>query len=209
MATKSRKKAWIAKGFKWKNATNSIDPTDNRPIDIEEEPCSVIFQGNKKAYGRPIDANMSIHLIKAFLDRLDKAGVDLGELFLSKKRSVPIPENPAHIKLLLDTLVELLRQSMGMTYDKNIILKILSQPTCEGMRFYLCEKRKNKKPFISLVLVGVDKDGADLHYKKGKGVRKQNVPTTSLTGEYGHPPENKFLRGIPEEMALLLLAQDL
>jgi hypothetical protein len=54
---------------------------------------------------------------------------------------------------------------MGVTFDKSQLLRIISQPRCEGVRFYhALRKGSNGDMAATLVLVGVDKDGFDLNY---------------------------------------------
>src|ERR1700752_2897767 len=79
-----------------------------------------------------------------------------------------------------DWLIELLRNSFAVTMDKSILLKTLSQPECEGIRYYLAMKRRPENQYkqkdeveltdsegkpvkLTLVTVGVDKVGTDLH----------------------------------------------
>ena len=95
-------------------------------------------------------------------------------------------------------LKDVLSHSSAITIDKNNLLKTISQPGCEGVRFYLCKKTVtltdgSKQTLASLVTVGVDINGKDLHYnfEKGKladGLIKADVATTSLVSEYGYPP---------------------
>ena len=83
-----------------------------------------------------------------------------------------------------------------MSLDKNILLKIISQPRCEGVRFYLCLKEGASAPpenpdVLSLVAVGVDETGKDLFYDYSEEIHKsgiENIPTIYLVAEYGHPP---------------------
>ena len=78
--------------------------------------------------------------------------------------------------------------------DKNILLKAISQPGCEGIRFYLCMKTENDqgKPaeVLSLVTVGVDIKGKDLNYEYDSAKHNldsiSNIENDSLNGEYGH-----------------------
>ena len=95
-------------------------------------------------------------------------------------------------------LVELLRYSAGITASRSMLLKILSQPECSGVRFYLALKDREKADAdrkaarfqrkFSPVMVGVDKKGTDLNYTYDtKYADKDNIPnieTRSLSGEY-------------------------
>jgi len=50
-------------------------------------------------------------------------------------------------------------ETKGFTMGKNILMQILSQPGCTGMRFYNGINEFGKK---TLVYVGIDADGKDL-----------------------------------------------
>ena len=82
----------------------------------------------------------------------------------------------------------LIEKGPGVTFDKNILLKMISQPRCEGIRFYPALKSKGKEFFLSLVIVGVNSEGYDLHYNEGDKKIMDAYITKSLTGEYGHLP---------------------
>jgi len=97
-----------------------------------------------------------------------------------------------------DELKKLLTRSSAVTIDKNGLLKTLSQPGCEGIRFYLCKKMVtlndgSKESFASLATVGVDAAGKDLHYDfikdtLNEGLVAADLKSTSLVTEYGTPP---------------------
>ena len=83
----------------------------------------------------------------------------------------------------------MLEGSFAITLDKSVLLKTISQPRCEGVRFYLGMKVTEKQEnVLTLVTVGVDSAGKDLLYEFQEGVRVADVPTRSLMAEYGHPP---------------------
>jgi len=118
-------------------------------------------------FGKPIDVNVAISLIEDSFKLAQKHLFGDGE----------------H----RDFTQEILKLSYGITFDKSIILKILSQPKCEGLRSYLCYRDNH----YSLVMLGVDKDGYDLgYYRKpeGKKAADSSVDNTGLLAEYGHPP---------------------
>lgn len=158
----------------------SVDIPSNKPID------------NNDPYGLPIDAELAIKLISAFHKSLPP---ELQKIILFGGK---INISPEHNEII-ETLVAILRKSAAITIDKNIILKTLSQPECEGIRFYLCRKtvkasekaldEEQYEDFLSLVTVGVNKAGQDLHYIFSPESEELNgKKTQSLTGEYGHPP---------------------
>ncbi len=184
---------WIALG-KTYNPDISINDgvSGPEPINIKEEPFSVKMNEGDEPYGQPIDANLAIHLIQRLLEKLEASGfLSYSELSSNKGANNKLPVTGCED--LLKWFKDLLIFSMGITFDKNILLKLISQPKCEGVRYYLCLKQSNidkePKDVLSLVLVGVDSEGCDLHYEISKSaVDVFAVSTESLTAEYGHPP---------------------
>jgi len=86
-------------------------------------------------------------------------------------------------------------------------LKTLSQPECEGIRYYLAMKRtkddkgkdlpelldsQGKPVKLTLVTVGVNKQGFDLHFKfdpdKHKTTEIPDIENESLCTEYPRTP---------------------
>jgi hypothetical protein len=101
------------------------------------------------------------------------------------------------------TATNLYNLAYGVTFDKTIVLKILSQPNCEGLRSYLCARKLTDGSIhYSLVMVGVDCNGFDLNYPPACHTPKQNknltlgdntVVSESLVGEYGNPPGGSMM----------------
>ena len=86
-------------------------------------------------------------------------------------------------------LKHLIEGSFAITFDKNVLLKTISQPKCEGVRFYLCLKQaEQQEDVLSLVTVGVDANGKDLLYEFQPGIPVEDIQTRSLIAEYGYPP---------------------
>ena len=50
--------------------------------------------------------------------------------------------------------------NIAVAFDKQLLLLMLSQQECEGIRFYFCTRPDNQRQ--SLVMVGMDKAGNDL-----------------------------------------------
>lgn len=147
----------------WKVVGNRLNE-QQADIDITEYSQSVTMPEGGGPYGIAIDAPLAVTLIKA-LRELVEAQPDTNEL---KK---------------------LIQGSFAITFDKNMLLKTISQPKCEGVRFYLCLKKGEKEEdVLSLVTVGVDEAGKDLLYEYTEGTRVQDIPTRSLVAEYGFPP---------------------
>jgi hypothetical protein len=71
------------------------------------------------------------------------------------------------IKKLEDVTVRLLRNSLAITADKGTLMKALSQPGCEGLRFYQCISGYSTvdPEMLSFVILAVDKDSHDLSHK--------------------------------------------
>ncbi len=207
---KNPRHTWTALGKTQASIQSKEPPKD--PILIYEEPCSFRMDGTEDVpYGIAISTKSAVCLMAALLKDFEKAGISLVGLPLVEddNAGTETEKNERRKKLLL-----LLVASFGITFDKSILLKILSQPLCEGIRFYPCKKNVpddtgEKKPFFSLVLVGVDKDGHDLHFEGSTLDDIKSGPpdiSRSLTSEYGHPPtQADFIKS--EKFKLLRLAE--
>jgi hypothetical protein len=144
-------------------------------------------------YGLPIDANLAIYLLQNAISNSDA--------FLDVVTNRFIDFSTNKIKLNSRTLGidDTLNLTYGVTFDKSIILKVLSQPGCEGIRCYLCARPGNPK-HTSILIIGVDADGYDLNYKGYKNSKpgdllkpdsdSDDVDTCSLIAEYGYPPDD-------------------
>lgn len=170
----------------------TVEPINDPNLAIKETLRSVDMgdtEGqNQQPYGMPISAKLAVALIADF----QKIILPIVEDLNSVKFTEPFDAATA------DTLKDLLIRSAAITIDKNVLLKTLSQPGCEGIRFYLCRKviqfdDGTKESFVSLATVGVDAKGFDLHYHYQEGIADTgllaaDLPTTSLVSEYGSPP---------------------
>ncbi|MBS1486907.1 MAG: hypothetical protein JST43_04900 [Bacteroidetes bacterium] len=176
--------------FKKRDRSGNIQ-TAERPVQVQEYAKSVVVPPDKDTahpYGIPIEATLAINLISDF------------HLLLGEFKDVFIKGGTLETKLKtekmdsfyksINTLVQILRRSCAITIDKNVLLKTLSQPGCEGLRFYLCKKSNEGKDYVSLVTVGVDSNGKDhlYDYTPQSKQKTVSVETTSLTSEYGFPP---------------------
>lgn len=172
-------------------------------------------------YGIPINAKLAINLISdfhsylkgPFLEKfINGKEIDLDKIqesFLKKGGRESFTKDD--FQDILNKLVDMLKRSCAITIDKNVILKTLSQPGCEGIRFYLCKKtictdreilstgNTTNEDYVSLVTVGVDEFGCDHLYKYSKNqktTRSSNIKQgQSLLSEYGHPPGGRVLTG--------------
>jgi hypothetical protein len=227
MATTTR---WIAQGKELaetylKTTTIGAKPQGSdlpikelaKSVDMENKP-------DDDPYGIPISASLGIALIadfqkiikpmKNFFNAPNKQ--NLVNLFSAQESFTPKERSEESVDL-----VALLLRSSAITIDKNILLKTLSQPACEGVRFYLCKKMVDGVPYLSLVTVGVTAEGQDLHYeydpkKAGENkITEGDVDTSSLVGEYGSPPPPKNFKlgenvnGFDDKFVLLKYAEDL
>ena len=153
------KQTWIATGRELNK------PYEDTPsITITEEPQSFSMPDSDGPFGVPVNAALGVSMIQALWKRIEE-------------------------EKDINALKELIRGTIAVTLDKNVLLKTISQPKCEGIRFYLCLKQSDsKQDLLSLVTVGVDEAGKDLLYDYTSGVPVEDVPTRSLVAEYGHPP---------------------
>lgn len=164
---KSLQPAWHIKG-KESDPTNRETGTVDTVIAVKEGPPNVHIENMSSAmYGQPITAKLAVELM-ANLIRL-----------LQDNHQLP-------------QLKHLIEAALGITFDRSMLLKILSQPQCEGLRFYPCVKVLNGTQYFSLVVVGVDALGFDLNYTAvdpGKKLNVKDLDGGSLTSEYAHPPD--------------------
>lgn len=164
----------------------SIDMDRTEPDEVKPDKTNK-SKNKKHPYGMPIDARLAVALIAAWQKKVD----GLKEKLFEEKRELSLNREER------DSFKALLKRSSAITVDKNIILKTLSQPGCEGLRFYLCMKSEPSKDeketdFLSLVTVGVNEYGRDLHYsyddKNGIKGMKALKASYSMLSEYNSPP---------------------
>jgi hypothetical protein len=169
----------------------------------------------KNVYGKPIGPKLGSSFIRHFWDRVRKTQM-LSFYDEMKKKLLHGQQLDDDTDKMLkgadDWLKTLLARSFALTYDKSVLLKILSQPECEGIRIYLALKGINHQEAQSgygpcgtftFVSVGVDKEGKDLRFKgpvstsdahakdekSGSSLDSSlDVENTSLCGEYPGQP---------------------
>ena len=157
---------WTAKGRKLGD-----DPSPEMDINIMEEARSYSMDDGKLPYGLPVDAPMAVTLIKNLWTEVEERAKDPNSF--------------------TEWMTKLLRASFALGLDKNILLKTLSQPKCEGIRFYLAlktDEQPGAQGTLTVVTVGVDDKGQDLLYENKPGTPVQDIQTRSLVAEYGYPP---------------------
>ena len=217
---KERWKALEGKGYKKRDSTGTISKPMAVPVQENAKCLRLPDDPDKKnPYGIPVDADLAIALISDFHQLLKEP---FREKFISGKDITASDINFSNHKMTesfiksVNELVDILKRSCAITIEKNVLLKTLSQPDCEGLRFYICKKSVNSvnKPYLSLVTVGVDKDGKDHLYSypksKNGNALAENIETTSLISEYGHPPgsgelKDKSLNKVYTEKSYVLL----
>jgi hypothetical protein len=170
-------KKWIAAGGKkyTKPARPGAPPTTDANIEIPESEESVInMPDGNPIFGEPVDARLAVYYIKTLWE------------------TVKPEESKSWLYALLDN-------SFGITIDKSILLKTLSQPGCEGMRFYLAMRdsqggNPSLPGVLTLVTVGVDSKGTDLNFSyNGEITFTDDIPDVenlSLCTEYPHVSVN-------------------
>lgn len=77
-------------------------------------------------------------------------------------------------------------------FNKKILLEILKNPDCVGLRIYhgVAKDRGGKRDEVRLILVGVDKNGRDLYIDNGSAIATKVPPGGKGGAEYGQcdPP---------------------
>lgn len=78
------------------------------------------------------------------------------------------------------------------TFNKKILLEILKDPNCVGMRIYygVAKDKSGRRDEFRMILVGVDANGKDLYVDNGSAVATKAPPGGKGGGEYGQcdPP---------------------
>lgn len=193
MTSPNKKIKWIAEGKKLDTGgiasdRRSTGRTDEHIV-IKEDARNVHMDDGDQPYGLPIDAPLAIELIRRFLS----APTPFFQMIDPAANKQMLEGMSPEVAQSVQLMAEAFNASYGVTFDRNIILKILSQTGCEGIRSYLClsepEQGTDWNPGNwSLVLVGVDAQGNDLHYQNYDPSIADEENTGSLTAEYGHPP---------------------
>src|SRR5215208_409621 len=103
---------WKTTGMKLGDSTMNPEAS----INVTEENQNIKMpDGYTGPFGLPVDAPLGVTMIKALWDK------------------VKTTDN-------LEELKKLLQGTFAITLDKNVLLKTISQPRCEGIRFYLAMK---------------------------------------------------------------------
>jgi hypothetical protein len=209
-----KKNQWTLPGM----CFNTANPNKPKSASISF-PCgqNVLMPGPKTHSGQAVDADVAALFINNFYSyytltlNSEPKEIDLKKPLaefesleaqhtaLTAKHTALIDHHKAlrkHHTKIKKISKNLVNMTYGMTLDKDMLLHVLGQQECEGIRFYLCGREvKGKKMHLSLVAVGVDKDGFDLNYNKqsGRPIKQlmaglNSIPTDSVTIEYTTPP---------------------
>jgi len=224
MATQAKlPKQWSLLGNRYD--TNSDLPAHACPGVVNIPATHTCIHSMKGYAGKPIEANLAVRFIRNFKRKFSiYQHVPTAQEFINLSTDEQLAKH-------LETRTHLhhvLKFTHGMTFDRDLVLKIMSQPKCEGIRCYLCARPNSSQTSdgfdMSLVLVGVDQYGVDLHYKEDyKPVPKPgndtgaipaaapmddpgdpNVPNNSLNGEYStEPPNNGITKDFEWDDAII------
>lgn len=195
---KVEKNSWSVFGRRLKSKTNGT--FDEGTITIQEQDSNLLFRTRsasqqrplpdpnlgaatpKDSFGVAIDAPLAVRLIQ---NALSTTALFLSSFFSTEK----LNETDKKTQSFFEGVVDL---SYGITFDRGIMLKLLSQPNCEGLRAYLCSREDQGDYHVSLVMVGVDVDGYDLNYGPDE-TKIGEITTNSLLVEYGYPPGGRTI----------------
>jgi phage gp36-like protein len=163
---------------KWNiQGKKQANPSILQRIEIKESDQIVGQSRGHDPYGVPIDAPLAVELIRELwkrvhAERVNEIQSDMNNLV--RKLLLPDEKSIADIAAEIQNLGvkaqtwldSLLHCSFALTVDRGLLLKVLSQPGCEGVRFYLClNKHSDNTNQLSIVSVGVDIDGTDLNFE--------------------------------------------
>jgi len=193
MATNDKDTSWKVKVRRFKSV--SAGTTTDDLLEIPQKYlCASQWLKCQKPLGRPVNTNMAVKFIRNFLDDHQSLVDQFG--YAEHNWESPDPKVKdffIHAKQYFDKIAKL---NYAMSLDKNMALKILSQPGCEGLRFYLCEKKmdgdvleeakaknipiSSDQMETSLVVVGFDICGKDLNYQYPKDATVQDGNTGAI-----------------------------
>ena len=210
---------WIAKGMTY-NKMQAGTPGTLEDIAFVDSGKEMSMGNDDEYFGMPIDGRLAVHYIRNLWDtikadnllRMTEQSIDKvnsyrknNHAFLKgNENNKALTELEKVQQELIDQisqaekwLLDLLNSSFAISMRKNLVLKTLSQPGCEGLRFYLCMKDKpkennNTKPgantskvqptpenthaapgkILTLVMVGLDIHGQDLNFKYDEALHR-------------------------------------
>jgi len=195
--------------IEWSVKAKCFDPKN------PDEPCEKdipipvrskrVMTGDPNTYpGVPIDANLAILFIQNFQKNYQIWTREKHEQHKKAVENRDFDILHGLFKTIEKRYKHHLKLTYGMTLNKDLLLKIVSQPRCESVRFYMCARPLGDgEMHLSLVTVGVDDEGYDLHYNLNGTVNDSviregvnDITTQSLTGEYTTPPPDDGTDGL-------------
>lgn len=204
MAEVAKKRRWTVYGRVFNRPVGSVDPPTiepEKPLTIEEDATTLIIPNSEGPYGEPLSTGVAVHLIRNMYDIVKESNKVIDKiqdkLSPNKKDDDPLGFflTPEELETL-EFLKKLIRDSMAITFDKSQILRLISQPGCEGIRFYQALRVVNDKKVMTLVAVGLNRHACDLNYATtnddGSFAYKPNDHSDdtcqSLVLDWAHPP---------------------
>lgn len=208
MAKSTKTITWTVKGRAFKTNEQSqqtIQP--DQDLEIKEKASTLEISGSEGPYGEPISTGVAVHLIGNMLSILSTSKKKITDIleayspFIGEKESVVRFLLTDEDAAALNSLRKLITKSMAITFDKSQILRIISQPGCEGVRFYQAVRKDDKgNDIMTLVCVGLNKDAYDLNYAERDNngtILQSSIPEArvaegceSLVLDWAHPPGN-------------------
>lgn len=200
MADVAKKRRWTVYGRVFNRPVGSVDPPTiepEKPLTIEEDATTLIIPNSEGPYGEPLSTGVAVHLIRNMYDIVKKSVQIIDSFLLNRKEgnAIDVLLTPDKIATL-EFLKKLIRDSMAITFDKSQILRLISQPGCEGIRFYQALRVVNDQKVMTLVAVGLNRNACDLNYAtREQDGRVSNSTITcsdhtcnSLLLDWAHPP---------------------
>lgn len=174
------KAEWVVMNAKRFNQDNPDEPVPGR-LQYDPRKKQQTIEPPLMPGGFPVDADVAVRFISNFINNYESKNADN----FDKETNPKILQDA--LKGLNLFIKQVLDVTYGISFDKDIILKILSQPGCTGIRMYLCDRARDEKNHVSLVVVGVNDEQFDLNYDN-VGLTDANLPNYSIIAEYGYPP---------------------
>lgn len=194
----AQKIKWTVYGrsLEWDSSTSNR-PTvkPEQPLTITEDATTLRIPKTEGPYGEPISTGLAVHLIGNMLDVVNTYTTVLKNLesFIPKFTEKDLDKfvfSPDIMVATLQSIQELIKKSMAITFDKSQILRLISQPGCEGIRFYqaIRKDKESGKDVMTLVCVGLHANAHDLNYSMDKSIPNSDNTCESLVLDWAHPP---------------------
>lgn len=163
------------------NSTWKVIGVDHDGANYTQGPIEYSLRGTTvnsvSSFGTPVTVSAAQKMIVQ-----DKWNSMIAEV--QRLRAAGASDDAPEVQALLDT-------NISVTFSRSILLLLLSQAGCAGIKFYFC---KNLEGHDSLVLVGVDEQNGDLQSPNGvivplnvAGLAPRDQPQQTLLAEVGGP----------------------